>query len=63
MLANFALAYNRKILAAAAIAAANSGHARLYHCDHFQSDAILKGRHPRFDGLLLGACEPAIELP
>ncbi len=63
VVANFALAYNRKILLGAATAAAALPRVRLYHCDHFQAQAVINSRHPEFDRVLLGASEPRLQLP
>ncbi len=60
---NFAHAYNRGILRGAAAAVEEFHHARLYHCDHVQAQTVLESRQPKFDRVLLGACEPSLRLP
>ncbi len=63
IVANFAHAYNRGILRGAIAAVEEFRNARLYHCDHFQAQSVLESQHPKFDRVLLGACEPSLRLP
>jgi len=63
MVANFALSYNRQILRGAMAAIHHLGDVHFYHCDHLQSELVFHSRRPAFDGVLLGACMPALRLP